>query len=124
MVDTALKHVVRHTEKLAHLGIVITEHDELPDVLPYSEERPWLFLIEALASHGPVSAKRHRGIEKFLKKCTVPRIYVTAFVRMRNLRRHAPDIAWETEVWVADAPDHMIHLNGERFLEPYSTPSG
>ena len=28
-------------------------------------------------------------------------------------------IAWETEVWIADEPDHMIHYNGERFLGPY-----
>jgi hypothetical protein len=29
-------------------------------------------------------------------------------------------ISWETEVWVADSPTHMIHFNGERFLGPYT----
>ena len=122
--DTALKHVVCETEKLARLGIIITEHDKLPDVLLYSEERRWLFLIEAVTSHGPVSPKRHREIEKFLKKCIVQRIYVTAFLRMPDFRRYAADIAWETEVWVADNSDHMIHFNGPKFLGPYPPEAG
>ncbi len=118
--DTALKHVVCEMEKLGRLGIIITEHDKLPDVLLYSEDRGWLFLIEAVTSHGPVSPKRHREIERFLKSCTVPRIYVTAFLRMRDFRRYAADIAWETEVWVAENPEHMIHFNGPKFLGPYT----
>ena len=28
-------------------------------------------------------------------------------------------ISWETEAWIAKAPDHLIHFNGERFLGPY-----
>ncbi len=28
-------------------------------------------------------------------------------------------IAWESEVWIAEEPMHMIHFNGERFLGPY-----
>ena len=117
--DTALKHVVCETEKLARLGIIITEHDKLPDVLLYWKNRNWLFLIEAVTSHGPVSPKRHREIEKFLKGCTANRIYVTAFLSMGDFRKYAADIAWETEVWVADNPEHMIHFNGPKFLGPY-----
>ena len=33
--------------------------------------------------------------------------------------KYLNDISWETEVWVADAPTHLIHFNGERFLGPY-----
>jgi hypothetical protein len=35
------------------------------------------------------------------------------------MSRYLGEIAWETEVWVADAPSHLIHFNGERFLGPY-----
>ncbi|MFS2517149.1 MULTISPECIES: BsuBI/PstI family type II restriction endonuclease [Parabacteroides] len=28
------------------------------------------------------------------------------------------DIAWETEVWIAENPGHMIHFNGDRFIGP------
>jgi len=41
---------------------------------------------------------------------------VTAFPNRSIMARYLGDIAWETEVWVADAPSHLIHFNGERFL--------
>jgi hypothetical protein len=72
-----------------------------------------------VTTHGPVSPKRHREIEKFLANCTSDRIYVTAFLNMNDFRKYAADIAWETEVWVAGKPDHMIHFNGPKFLGPY-----
>lgn len=117
--DTAKKHVVYDNEQLAALNIPITKHDKLPDVVLYHRRRKWLFLIEAVTSHGPMSPKRHREIEKAFSNCPAERIYVTAFPNMRTFRRHAADIAWETEVWVADIPDHMIHFNGPKFLGPY-----
>ena len=117
--DTSLKHVVCSIEKLAELGIVITEHDKLPDIILYLKKRNWLFLIEAVTTHGPVSPKRHYEVEAFLKQCSAERIYVTAFLAMSDFRKYAADIAWETEVWVADNPDHMIHFNGPKFLGPY-----
>ncbi|MBV8310580.1 MAG: hypothetical protein JO344_09370, partial [Planctomycetaceae bacterium] len=47
-------------------GRPITEHDELPDIVLYDPQKQWLFMIEAVTSHGPVSPKRHREIEAFL----------------------------------------------------------
>ena len=117
--DTSLKHVVCNIEKLAELSIVITEHDKLPDIILYLKKRNWLFLIEAVTTHGPVSPKRHHEVEAFLQQCPAERIYVTAFLAMSDFRKYAADIAWETEVWVADNPDHMIHFNGPKFLGPY-----
>lgn len=117
--DTALKHVVCETKDLAKLSISITQHDKLPDVVLYLKEQNWLYLIEAATTHGPVGPKRHREIERMLKNCPAERVYVTAFLDMRTFRKYAGDIAWETEVWVADHPDHMIHFNGPKFLGPY-----
>lgn len=117
--DTALKHVVCETRQLTRLGIGITQHDKLPDVLLYSRKRSWLFLIEAVTSHGPVDPKRHREIERMLKRCPAHRVYMTAFLDVRTFRKYAGDIAWETEVWIAEHPDHMIHFNGPKFLGPY-----
>ena len=50
---------------------------------------------------------------------TVGLVFVTAFLSKKDLTRYLGDIAWETEVWVADAPSHLIHFNGERFLGPF-----
>ncbi len=117
--DTARKHVVCATGHFAALGIRITEHDKLPDVILFDAKREWLFLVEAVTSHGPVSPKRHAEIERMLSDCQVERVYVTAFVSKSDFRKCAADIAWETEVWIAESPDHMIHFNGPKFLGPY-----
>ena len=117
--DTALKHVVYKAEQLGTLNIPITQHDKLPDIVLYLEKKNWLYLIEAVTSHGPVSPKRYREVEAMLKSCTAERIYVTAFPDTNTFRKYAADIAWETEVWIATDPDHMVHFNGPKFLGPY-----
>jgi hypothetical protein len=117
--DTAKKHVIYEPAELARFGVPITEHDKLPDVVLFDQKKNWLFLIEAVTTHGPVSPKRHREIEAFLSRCTADRIYVTAFLSINDFRKYAADIAWETEVWIAATPDHLIHFNGPKFLGPY-----
>lgn len=114
--DTAKKSLVMAEDALSKLGFPMTKHDKLPDVLLYFEERNWLFLIEAVTSHGPVSPKRHFELEKELGRCTAERIYVSAFHDFKEFKRHIDNIAWETEVWIAENPDHLIHFNGDKFL--------
>ena len=121
--DTAEKHLHIDTQALSKLNVPVTQHDKLPDIILYWPKRNWLFLIEAVTSHGPVSPKRHREIETMLKQCTAERIYVTAFPDGKMFRKYAGGIAWETEVWIADTPDHMIHFNGPKFLGPYKPQS-
>ena len=47
-------------------------------------------------------------------------LYVTAFRTRKELGQHLGAISWETEVWVAEDPNHLIHFDGIRFLGPYS----
>lgn len=121
--DTAKKHLTYERDHLARIGVPITEHDKLPDVVLFDSAKNWLFLIEAVTSHGPVSPKRHREVEAFLAGCPAERVYVTAFAAMGDFKKFAADIAWETEVWIAATPDHMIHFNGPKFLGPYESGS-
>lgn len=107
------------SDYLLSLGVSPMAHDKLPDVVVYDEKRKWLFLIEAVDSHGPVSPKRWNELEEALKECNVGKVYVTAFPGQKEFRKDAANIAWETEVWIADNPDHMIHFNGDRFLGPH-----
>jgi adenine-specific DNA-methyltransferase len=117
--DTAKKYAVLDSSRLSALRVPVTQHDTLPDVILFREEKNWLFLIEAVTAHGPFSPSRHRELEERLVRCSAERVYVTAFLDMRNFRKYAGDIAWETEAWIADNPDHMIHFNGPKFLGPY-----
>lgn len=118
--DTANKELHIDTEGLKQLGIPIGQHSKLPDVVLYDKKRKWLFLIEAVTSHGPVSPKRILELEALLKKCNVGKIYVTAFPDLKEFKRHTNDIAWETEIWIAEKElySHMIHFNGDRFMGP------
>lgn len=118
--DTAKKHLVFEKSTLDKLSFPITEHDKLPDIVLYHGKKNWLFLIEAVTSHGPVNAKRYEEIEASLQGCTADRIYITAFLTRADFRKFAAEIAWETEVWIKENPGHMIHFNGPKFLGPYS----
>ena len=114
------KLMILDTKYLEALGVPPMSHDKLPDIVVYDDKRKWLFLIEAVTSHGPVSPKRWIELEDVLVDCKVGRVYVTALPHRAEFRKNAADIAWETEVWIADNPDHMIHFNGDRFLGPHS----
>lgn len=116
--DTAKKNLFVDTDKLVELGISVTDHDKLPDVILYDEKKEWLYLIEAVTSHGPMSPKRVIELEDMLIDCKTRKVYVTAFPDFAEFRKHTGEIGWETEVWIMENPDHMIHYNGDRFMDP------
>lgn len=107
---------------LASLGVDVDSHGKMPDVVLHFVERNWLLLVESVTSHGPVDGKRHAELSALFGESTAGLVYVTAFPNRTVMGRYLGDIAWETEVWVADAPSHLIHFNGERFLGPYAAP--
>jgi adenine-specific DNA-methyltransferase len=116
--DTAKKTLVLDKDTFSKLGITIAEHGKFPDVILYDSKKKWLFLIEAVTAHGPVSPKRQIELEKVFEKFRAGKIYVTAFLDFATYKKYANDIAWETEVWIAEMPSHMIHFNGDKFLGP------
>lgn len=117
--DTAKKLLHLETEALDALNCFELSHGELPDIIAYSPSKNWLYLIEAVHSAGPISPIRKAKLSRLLEQCTAGLIYVTAFLDFKTFRTWLPKIAWETEVWIAEEPDHLIHFDGERFLGPY-----
>lgn len=116
--DTIEKDMVKREEKLKKLGFEITLHDKMPDVVLYAAEKNWLYFIEAVTSVGPMEPKRIKEIEEMTQDVKAGKIYITAFLDFKTFKKFSESLAWETEVWIADMPDHMIHLNGDRFLGP------
>ena len=104
---------------LAELGVDVDSHGKMPDVVLHFTEKNWLLLVESVTSHGPVDGKRHAELAKLFVGSKAGLVYVTAFPSRSIMGRYLGEIAWETEVWVADAPSHLIHFNGVRFLGPY-----
>ena len=117
--DTEKKDLIKDEETLKRLHVIITDHDKLPDVILFAEERNWLFFIEAVVSVGPMSKKRVDEINRMTTGTKCGKVFVTAFPDMKTFKSHADELAWETDVWIAEIPDHMIHLDGEKFLGPY-----
>lgn len=107
---------------LAGLGIDVDLHGKMPDVVLHYTAKNWLLLVESVTSHGPVDGKRHAELAKLFARSTAGLVYVTAFPNRAIMGRYLGEIAWETEVWVADAPSHLIHFNGARFLGPHDAP--
>jgi hypothetical protein len=106
-------------EKLTALGFYDLSRKQLPDIILYNEKKNWLYLIEAFYSSGSMSEERVLKFKKNLQECKVELIFITAFTSQKDFKKHVNEIAWETEVWTADRPDHMVHFNGEKFLGPY-----
>jgi len=116
--DTIEKDLVKNVAKLTELGFEITLHDKMPDVVLYREDKDWLYFVESVTSVGPMEPKRILEITEMTKNVTAGKIFVTAFLDFKTYKRFSENLAWETEVWIAEMPEHMIHLNGDKFLGP------
>ncbi len=117
--DAETRAIILEEKKLNDLNFFKLGDTELPDVIAYSKSKNWLYLIEAVTSSGPMSFSRTEKLIKALSKCTADLIFVTAFPERAIMRKHLADLAWETEVWLSSDPDHLIHLNGDKFLGPH-----
>lgn len=117
--DADAKWALFEQERLADIGVTVDQHGKMPDLVVFMSDKNWLVLMEAASSHGPVDAKRHGELAALFKGSTAGLVYVSCFPDRREMRKYLQQIAWETEVWCAEDPTHLIHFNGERFLGPY-----
>jgi len=118
--DEGTGRKVLQEEKLRDLNVpAFVQGQKLVDIIAYSPSKNWLLLIEAVHSSNPLTPQRHALLQKAMAGAKAGRIYVTAFFGKRDFRKWAADISWETEVWIADDPDHLIHFNGDRLMGPH-----
>jgi adenine-specific DNA-methyltransferase len=118
--DTGAKLVHFMEDVFQELGLEFDSHGKFPDVVLYWREKNWVLLIESVTSHGPVDAKRHSELAALFAASKADLVYVTAFPNRQTMAKYLPDISWETDVWVADSPTHLIHFDGHQFLGPYA----
>lgn len=115
--DTKSKYLYKKEEVLKDIHFFDLKHDMLPDIVAYSSEKNIVFLIEAVYSSGPMTESRVAKLKELLHECPCDKIFVTAFLNKKKFQSLASSIAWESEVWIADSPEHMIHFNGSKFLQ-------
>jgi len=117
--DTENKFAHLEAEFLAKLGVTLSPAAKMPDVIVHHVERNWLLLIEAVTSAGPVDGKRRKELKQLFSGSQAGLVFVTAFATRRIMQSFLTQIAWESEVWIAEDPEHMIHFDGDKFLGPY-----
>ena len=117
--DVGNKSVIYEKDMLEELGVPLTIHSKLPDTILYDETKDLLFLLEAVTSHGPIKTKRLFELEKVLKNCSSKRVYISAFYEFTQYEEYAFPIAWETHVWIAEVPEHMIHYDGDKYMSQH-----
>ena len=110
--------MIKHEAKLKELGFTFTLHDKMPDIILYREDKNWLYFIEAVDSVGPMSPERVRDITQMTQNIKAGKIFITAFLDFIKYKKFSEQLAWETEVWIAEQPNHMIHMNGDKFIGP------
>jgi len=115
MSDAANKLLIYEREQLEKQGVPIIAHSQLPDIILFHEVRNWLYLIQIVApgSNRPVSHERRQELERILADCSAERICLSVFKKSTDFARYAADIAFETHIWIATIPEHMIHYNGD-----------
>ena len=118
--DTETKFLHLDTAYLAKLGIKLDSAAKMPDVVAHDHRHNWLILIEAVTSAGPVDGKRRLELKHLFKGSKAGLVFVTAFETRKTMQSFVSQISWESEVWIGESPDHLIHFNGERFLGPYA----
>jgi hypothetical protein len=103
--DTENKFVHLETDHLASLGVILNSAAKIPDVIVHYAAKNWLLLIEAVTSAGPVDGKRRKELKELFAGCKAGLVFVTAFERRRTMQTFLSQIAWESEVWIAEDPD-------------------
>ena len=118
--DAGDKWLAFEKDALESLGVPIDDHGKMPDLVVHMEDRNWLVLLEAVTTHGPVDSKRHIELQGIFGDCTAGLVFVSCFPAQATMKKYLTDISWETDVWTADHPTHLVHFDGERFLGPYN----
>ncbi len=104
----------------AALGFVIDDHDKMPDIVLFDAAHDRLILADCASDKKLMDGARVAELARLFDKARPGLVYVTAFRNRQDLAGHPSFPAWETHAWFADAPEHMVHFNGCRFLGPYS----
>lgn len=117
--DTENKFVHLEADGLAALGVTLESAAKIPDVIVHYKAKNWLLLIEAVTTAGPIDGKRRKELKELFAGSKAGLVFVTCFEDRRTMQSFISQIAWESEVWISEDPDHMVHFNGERFLGPY-----
>lgn len=117
--DASKENEIVDQSLMKSLGITLPQRGKEPDVIAWDPDRKWLYLIEACSTHGPIDVTRKQELLSLFSAQKDKLILVSCFPNRKIMQKYLSSLAWESECWCEDTPDHMIHLNGDRFLGPH-----
>ena len=116
--DATNRDLWQKNERLEELGIhIFSQSGNLPDIIVYDRCAKRIIFIEAYHSTGPFTIDRVNDI-KALCKCEegTEAAFITAFDSTAKMLKNYKDVAWDTDMWSADEPTHLVHKNGDKFI--------
>lgn len=116
--DATDRDLWQKDERMKELGInVLSQSGNLPDIILYEQSAKRIIFIEAYHSTGPFTLDRVNAI-KALCDCEdgTEAAFITAFDSTAKMLKNYKDVAWDTEMWAADEPTHLVHKNGDKFI--------
>ncbi len=91
----------------------------LPDIILYKSDSNWLVLIDLVTGHRVMGNNRCKELIRMFKDSPIEQVFVNAFHNKKEMTDSQTDIAWGTNVWFSEEPEHMIHFDGNHVVEPY-----
>jgi hypothetical protein len=113
--DTRHKGGYQNRDLMRELNLPIQVTASLPDVILLCEAERWLVVVEVVASSGPVSEARLVQLRQLIQQPLTLGYrsrYITAFPSRRVFRRFVEEIAWGTQVWIANEAEQVIAFGG------------
>lgn len=111
--DTRRKDGYQNRDLMRELNLPLQVTASLPDVILLSEVERCLTVVEVVASSGPISEARMGQLAQLIQQSQAlgyrPR-YVTAFPSRRVFRRFVEEMAWGTQVWIAEEAEQVIQF--------------
>lgn len=104
--------------KLKELGFCVSEESKMPDVILYSVDKDWLYLIQSVVNSDVIDEIRFEELKTLTRSVDKQKVFITAFPNSQSFKDNMDRLAWDTVAWIADTPEHMIHFEKHGTLEP------
>jgi adenine-specific DNA-methyltransferase len=104
-----------------NLGMAVDSTENMPDMVFHDAVHDWLLVVECANGYRLIDEMRLKALRQIFSRAKSGLVYVTVFPSRAAMADYPDLVAWGTHAWIADAPDHMIHFNGSRFLGPYAS---
>ena len=116
--DASDRYLIFEKERMKKLGIhVMSETAKLPDIIMYDPVDVRIIFIEAYYSGGAFTIDRVNEIKRACQcKDVMEVVFITGFQDTKKMLRAFNYVAWDTEMWSADEPTHLVHKNGDKFI--------